>query len=155
MNVIFHFIFNYLFVDAVFGNAWDYLLLIFLSSVLIDLTHLPYLLKVRGAVVKKRFGSGSRTRFHEMYGLTVFSFILWLSFFLFGRIVAGIAAMCLVLHFAIDFIAGKSMPFYPYSEREVSLGMLPYGYKEKILFETGVTIILGVLFWLKIQSFVL
>lgn len=155
MNLIFHFIFNYVFVDFITGMAWDYIIVVFLFSVLIDLTHLPYLLRVRSGVVDRRFGSESRTRFHEMYGLVMFSFILCVAFFFFDIITTSIAALCLVLHFSIDFISGKSMPFYPYSNKEVFLGMLPYGYRNKVIFEVFSTLTVGVLFWLRIQSFVL
>ncbi len=155
MNTLFHFLFNYVFVDVVFGNAWDYLAIIFVFSVLIDLTHLPYLIKVRGGVVEKRFGSGSRTRFHELYGLTLFSFFLCVVFFFLGPVITGISALCLLLHFSLDFISGKSVPLYPYSNKEIFLGMLPYGYRNKVFFEVVFTIILGVMFWLKIQSLVL
>jgi len=156
MNILFHFLFNYLFVDFITnGNAWNYLLVIFIFSVLIDLTHLPYLLKKGGNVVHERFGSESRTRFHEMYGLVLFSFLLSIAFFFIGPVLTGIAALCLLLHFSLDFISGKSMPFYPYWNKEVSLGMLPYGYRNKVVFEVVTTLILGVLFWLSIGSLVL
>lgn len=156
MNLVFHFLFNYVFVDFLTsGNAWSYLPVIFVFSVLIDLTHLPYLLKRRGNVVKERFGSESRTRFHEMYGLVLFSFVLCVAFFFFNTAAVGIAALCMLLHFSLDFISGKSMPFYPYSDREVFIGLLPYGYRNKVIFEVVTTLILGVLFWLMIGSLVL
>ncbi len=148
MNVVFHFLFNYLVINALFGNAWGYIAVILVSSVFIDFTHLPYLLKVREGVVKKRFGSECRTRFHEIYGLTLFAMFLCALYFFIGNVTAEIAAMCLVLHFATDFVAGKSMPFYPFSKTEVFLGIFPYGYRNKIIFEIASTIIAGVLFWL-------
>lgn len=154
MNIIFHFIFNYLFVDVVWGNAWDYVVLIFLFSVLIDITHLPYLFKVKGKIFEKRFGSASRTKFHEIYGLTMFSAIACLLYFVIDRTIVEIVMMCLVLHFAIDFLAGKSIPFYPFSKKEVFLGILPYEYKNKVLFEIFSTILLGVLLWLSVGSLV-
>ena len=156
MNVFFHFLFNYLFVDFITnGNAWLYLPVIFIFSVLIDLTHLPYMLKKKERVVHDRLGSESRTRFHEMYGLILFSFILCIAFFFFDLAFVSISALCLVLHFSLDFMSGRSMPFYPYWNKEVFLGMLPYGYRNKLMFEIVSTLILGVLFWLRIQSLVL
>lgn len=152
MNILFHFFFNYLFIDVFFGNAWSYALIIFIFSIFIDFTHLPYLFRVREGVVKKRFGSGSRTRFHEIYGLTLFSALLCISYFFADRIIIEIASTCIVLHFSVDFLAGKSMPFYPYSKREVFLHVLPYGYRKKILFEILSTTLSGVLFWLTITS---
>ena len=155
MNILFHFLFSFLFVDIVLGNAWDYLVIILIFSVLVDLTHLPYLFRVRKDVVKKRFGSGSRTRFHEIYGLTLFSAVICVLYLVVDPIIIGIISMCIVLHFAVDFLTGKSMPFYPYSRKEVFLRLSPYGYKEKILFETFLTVLAGVLFWLRVGSLVL
>ena len=155
MNIIFHFIFNYLFVDMIWGAAWDYVVLIFIFSVLIDVTHLPYLFRVKGKILEKRFGSASRTRFHEIYGLTMFSVIACILYFFTEHIIVEIAIVCLVLHFSIDFLAGKSMPFYPLSRREVFLGLLPYGYKNKVLFELFSTILFIVLLWLRVGSLVL
>lgn len=155
MNIFFHFLFGYLFVDIVLGNAWDYLLIIFIFSVLIDLTHIPYLIRTGSEVVRKRFGSGSRTRFHEMYGLALFSFVLCFAFFVFDAISLSVAALCLLLHFSLDFISGESMPFYPFSRKRVFLGMLPYSYRNKVIFEAGSTLLLMVIFWLRFQSLVL
>ncbi|MCK5023614.1 MAG: hypothetical protein KAS04_05550 [Candidatus Aenigmarchaeota archaeon] len=155
MNPIFHFLFNYLFIELVFGTAWENIIVIIIASLLIDFTHLPYLMKVKSGVVNERFGSECRTRFHEIYGLAVFSLLLCVIYTFFDPMTTSIAALCLVLHFALDFVAGKSMPFYPYDKTEVLLGLMPYGYKKKILFEVSTTILLGVVFWLKIKSFIL
>jgi len=148
MNVFFHFLFNYLFIYVFFGHAWDYILIIFISSVLIDFTHLPYLFRIRKGIIRKRFGAESRTRFHELYGLILFSALLCIFYFFMDKMAVEIAAMCIVLHFAVDFLAGKSMPFYPYSKKEVFIHMFPYGYRNKIFFEILCTVFLGVLFWL-------
>jgi hypothetical protein len=142
-------------VEVVFGNAWNYVMIIFIFSVMIDLTHLPYLLKTKGEIKTKRFGSGSRTRFHEIFGLALFSFLACLFYIFIDHAMVEVAAMCLVLHFSIDFITGKSMPFYPYSKREVFLNIFPYDYRGKILFEVLSTVIVGVFFWLNIVSLVL
>ncbi len=155
MNPLFHFLFNYLVVDFAFGNAWKYVVLIFLASVLIDLTHIPYLLKVRGGVVKRRFGAEARTRFHEMYGLSVFSALFCAAYIFFDPSAVSIGAVCVILHFAIDFITGKSMPFYPYSDKVVFLHISPYTYRNKVVFEISLTIVAGVLFCLKTASLAL
>jgi len=155
MNIVFHFLFNYLFLDAVFGNASSYLVIIFVFSVILDFDHLPYLIKNGRAVVKKRFGSESRTRLHEIYGLAVISAISCLLYLLMDKQLVVVAASCLVLHLCIDFLTGKSVPFSPYSKREVIIGISPSGYAKKIVFETATTFILGVLFCLQIASLVL
>ncbi len=157
MNVFFHFLFNYLFVDVISGNAWGQIPVIFAASVLIDLTHVPYLLKVRTKVVEKRFGSEARTRFHELYGLALISAalcVLYTVYFPYGNAVIGTAAACIALHFSLDFLSGRSMPFYPFSKKEVFLHIFPYGYRNKVLFEAASTLILGVLFWSSIAGLV-
>lgn len=155
MNLLFHFLLSYLFVDLFFGNAWNYLIVIFVFSVLIDITHLPYLFKFRKNVIKKRFGSEARTRFHEIYGLTLFSAIGCLIFLFFNQMIVEMAALCMILHFAVDFVTGKSMPFYPYSRTEIFLGISPYGYKNKIIFEIISTVLVGVLFWFNTANLLL
>ncbi|MFH1237583.1 MAG: hypothetical protein V1648_04240 [Candidatus Aenigmatarchaeota archaeon] len=155
MNLAFHFLFNYIFLNALFGGAWQYLPVILVFSVIIDFDHLPYMLKTGRGVVKKRFGSACRTRFHEIYGLAIFSLVSCaLYFFADARLVA-FAMGCLVLHLSIDFITGKSVPFKPYSTKETFLDITPSGYWNKILFEITATAIMGVLFWLQIASLVL
>jgi hypothetical protein len=106
-------------------------------------------------VVKKRFGAESRTRFHELYGLILASSILGVLFFFVDTAIIQISALCIILHFAVDFLAGKSMPFYPVSKRVVFLDIFPYGYRSKFLFEVAATSITGVLFWLEIANLVL
>lgn len=155
MNVAFHFLFNYLFVDFVVGNAWGYAAVILVFSVAIDMTHVPYLMKTGSGVIERRFGSASRTRFHEIYGLTLLSALVCICYLVFPHVAVMIAAMCIVLHFALDFLAGKSMPFYPYSKTEVFLHIFPYGYRNKILFEIALTLSTGVLFWLNTANLLL
>ena len=152
MNIVFHFLFSYLFVNFALGNAWAYIAIIFIFSTAIDLTHVPYLLKTKSNVLKRRFGSESRTRFHEIYGLIILSCIACVFYLFTDRLMVEVATMCIVLHFALDFLAGKSMPFYPYSKTEVFLHLAPYGYRNKILFEVLSTVLLGVLFWLSIPN---
>jgi len=151
MNFIFHFLFNYLMIDVVLTNSWNHIILIFILSVFIDIDHVPYLIRAGKNVLKKRFGSESRTRFHEIYGLAFFSLLLCALYFFADHAIIEISAICVVMHLAIDFLTGKSAPFHPYSKNEIFLNIFPYGYKNKIIFEISSTIILGVLFWLRIS----
>ena len=155
MNVIFHFLFNYVFIEFVTGNAWDYAILIFIFSVSIDLTHIPYLLKARWDVVEKRFGSEARTRFHEIYGLIILSIILCVLPVFFDFELVMVITLSIMLHFSVDFIIGKSMPFYPYNRKEVSLGLVPESYLWRTVFEIVSTMLAGVLFWLNVASLAL
>lgn len=150
MNILFHFLFNYLIINALLGNAFDYIIPIFIFSIALDLDHIPYLLKHSRSIVKKKFGSESRTRFHELYGLTLFSILVAALFPFFELKLIKIVALSLVLHYAIDFLIGKTRPFFPFSKKEVFLHLSPEK-KYKIPFEIVLTLIVGVL-WLAVIS---
>lgn len=155
MNIIFHFLFNYLFASAIFGDVRNYIIIIFIFSILIDIDHLQYLLKVGRGVIKKRFGSEARTRFHEIYGLVLFSAVACAFYFFVEGQILLITITCLISHLAIDFMTGRSVPFNPYSKKEVFLHMSPCGYRNKVLFEAFSTVLLGVLFWLAAPNLLL
>ena len=45
MNVLFHFLFNYVIIELVYGNARDYIIYILFFSTIIDLDHIGYIIK--------------------------------------------------------------------------------------------------------------
>ncbi len=143
MNFLLHFLIGYLAVESVFGNASQYIVQIFVFSNILDLDHIPYLMKVRQDVLHKKFGSASRSRFHELYGLALFSFLIAL-FSLFDMKLARVIAISVILHQAGDFLVGKSRPFYPFSKKEVFLGILPE--RLRMFFEVALTSLLGAVF---------
>ncbi len=153
MNILLHFFLNYLIIDLVFGNAWTYAPIIFIFSLLIDLDHIPYTLRTGRSLAKKRFGSESRTRFHEMYGLALTSILMSVFYLFLETALVQIIALCLVLHFASDFFLGKTRPFYPVSGKEVFLGFCEQKYR--IPLEAVLTLILGGLVWVSVASLVL
>ncbi len=150
MNPILHFLINYAVINAVFGNAASYIAYIVLFSIIPDLDHIPYMLKTGKNLANKKFGSESRSRFHEMYGLAVFSVIISIASFFVGAAFAQIVAICLTLHIASDFLVGRSRPFYPFSKKEVFLNMLPDKYR--IFSEIVLTSFLSVVVWLSIAN---
>jgi len=123
MNTILHFLLSFVFVDIIFGNAKNYILPILLFSVIVDLDHIPYLLKVKKDLIKKRFGAESRSIFHELVGLFVFSLIFCISFFFLPLNLIRIISFCLVIHISIDFLFGTTRPFYPFSNKKIFLGL--------------------------------
>lgn len=143
MNFLLHFLIAYLTVDSIFGNASQYIIQIFIFSNILDLDHIPYLLRVKHGVFRRKFGSESRSRFHELYGLAVISFLMAI-FSLFDMKLAKIIAISVILHHAGDFLVGRSRPFYPFSTKEVFLGMLPES--RRIFFEAALTPLLGAIF---------
>ncbi|MBI2579080.1 MAG: metal-dependent hydrolase [Candidatus Aenigmarchaeota archaeon] len=148
MNTLLHFFLSYLVVEGALGNAYNYAVYILLFSVILDLDHIPYVIKTRRKVLRKKFGSESRSRFHELYGLTLFSAAASLLAFFSGATLAKVIALSAIVHYAADFLVGKSRPFYPFSKKEISLGMLPDKYR--MHFEIASTLILGAVVWLSI-----
>jgi hypothetical protein len=148
MNVLLHFLLNYLVINSVLGNASNYIIYILIFSIIVDIDHIPYILKVKKNLVHKKFGSESRSRFHELYGLTLFS--LGISIFSFLDIILiEVIALSVVLHYATDFLLGKTRPFYPFSKKEVFLHISLERYR--IPFEITLTLILSVILWLTIN----
>ncbi len=150
MNVIFHFLLSYLAANAIFGNASSYLVYIIIFSVLMDFDHIPYIIRAKKDLVHKRFGSESRSRFHEIYGLMLVSLAIS-AFSVFIDInMVKVIALSLILHYIIDFLTGKTRPFYPLSEKEVFMGIYPQ--RHRIFSETVLTLISGVALWLVMTS---
>lgn len=150
MNVLLHFLLSYIVIDSVFGNAFDYIVYIFIFSTIIDLDHIPYILKVKKNFLRKKFGSESRSRFHEFYGLILFSLGIAILSLFFDIVLMKIITISIILHYAADFLLGKTRPFYPFSKKEVFLHICPEKYR--IHFEVILTLILGVILWLNIIS---
>jgi len=150
MNVLLHFLFNYAVVDALFGNAIDYVFLIIIFSVIVDLDHIPYLLRVKRGVIGKKFGAESRTRFHEICGMFVASVLASIAYFLVNTTAVQVIFLSYILHLFLDFISGKTRPFYPFSDKKVFVGLVPAKYR--VATEVILTIIFGVMLWPSLES---
>jgi membrane-bound metal-dependent hydrolase YbcI (DUF457 family) len=146
MNIVFHFLFGLLMAELVFGNALAYLPYILVFSLLVDLDHIPYVLRFRRGLMEKKFGSESRSRFHELYGMTVLSIAISAASFFINPKLAGIIALSVILHYAVDFVAGNTRPFYPLSGTEVNVGLYPK--KFRIVTEAILTAVLVIILWL-------
>lgn len=146
MNAFFHFFFNYLIASILFSIDSKYILLILFFSIIIDFDHLPYLLRNHRNILRKlSFGSVSRSRFHELYGVLIVSLLLSGAFFFFDLKLVSIVGLCLLLHFAIDFLFGHTRPFYPYSRKEVFTHLVPNN-RLKLILEVVFTVVMGVFF---------
>jgi len=153
MNILLHFLIAYFAVEIAIGNAWSYVIYIFIFSVILDFDHIGYILREKGKIRHKKFGYESRTRFHELYGLTLISVVLSVLFFFVNFVLVQVVALSFVMHYAVDFLVGKSRPFYPYSNKDVFLHLCPDRYRAPV--EVILTIVLLVVFWFSIQSLVL
>lgn len=150
MNTLLHFFLSYLVVEGALGSAYQYSIYILLFSVILDLDHIPYLARTGKKILRKKFGAESRSRFHELYGLTLFSAAASAFSFFLDIALAKVIALSIMVHYAADFLVGKSRPFYPFSKKEVSLGMLPDKYR--MHFEILLTMILGAIIWLSVAK---
>jgi len=151
MNSLFHFLFNYIVVSLIFGQKPELIPIVAFFSIMLDLDHLPYVIKNFRSVLRYlRFGSVSRTRSHELFGLAIVSsIILFISFFYRNLIILQIILLCIILHYTIDFLIGHSRPFNPYSKQEVFLRFYST-LKQRVLIEMTSTIIAVIVFWLMI-----
>ena len=147
MNPLTHFLFAYFLSDVLIGNSDQYLPVLFVSSTFIDLDHIFYLFKnFREVLRTRRFGSGGRTRIHELYGLSLFSMVLSVIYLVYPKILVRFFIVGVMSHYFLDFISGYFRPFYPFSGTEVFLGVIPDDFRVHV--EVLITIILGGYFWL-------
>lgn len=121
MNPLLHFLVSYIFVEIIFKNAKENLILILISSTFLDLDHILYILKKKEKILNDRFGAESRSIFHELLGMLIFSFIISFLYLILDKTLVRILYLSLFLHYAIDFLSGKSRPLYPYSRIEIQL----------------------------------
>ncbi|MBR9677937.1 MAG: hypothetical protein GOU97_01395 [Nanoarchaeota archaeon] len=150
MNFVLHFLLNFFIIDLALGCAKEYVLTILFFSIILDLDHLPYLIKEKWRIINKKFGSKSRTRFHELYGLALISIMVITISLITNPLLVKVIALSLILHLTMDFLIGKSRPFYPFSKEEINLGFLTD--KNKIYFEIIATTVLGVILWLNMTN---
>ena len=145
MNTLAHFLFNYVMLDVILGNAQPYFWYILVFSTLLDLDHLPYIFKV-GKKVVHGLGSKCRSLFHELLGITLVSSVLAGGYFFIDKTIVMIAAYSYLFHLSVDFLMGRSRPYYPFSKKEVYLGLIT-SKTMRIMVEVLFTSIFGGLTW--------
>lgn len=149
MNTPFHFLFSYIIVELGYGNASQYLVPIIVASAILDLDHIPYYFVQKKNILKNGLGERSRTFVQELPGLFLISLIvLILSFVVSDTMLLKVVYLCFILHYTVDFAAGKTRPFYPFSKTVLVSPFVSQERKKKVLFETIATAIAGVFFWL-------
>jgi hypothetical protein len=148
MNTLIHITLNFFIIEAIFGNAREFILVILIFSTFVDIDHFLFLFKFGwNYFLKKGFTAESKTRYHGLYGLFVYSLALSIIYFFYpNKIIIEIAIVCLILHFILDFLTSRNKPLLPYSKAEQFLGSVPD--KHRVKAEIITTIVLGGLFWL-------
>lgn len=144
MNPLLHFLISYIFVDAIFKNAKEYFLIIFISSTFLDLDHLIYIFKKRKKIFKERFGAKSRSILHEFLGMFILFFFASILYFILDEIFVKLFCLCLLFHYALDFLIGESRPFYPYHKKEIKI--IELSRDSRLILEMLLTIIFLLVF---------
>lgn len=146
MNPLTHFLAAYFLTNLTIGNASQYILLIVFSATFIDLDHIPYIVKNFRDLREKKFGSEGRTRFHELYGMTLFSLLLSVIYIFYPIIEIKIVMVGVVSHYFIDLVSGYARPLYPYSEKEIFLNLIHDRFRVPV--EVVITMFLGWYLWM-------
>ena len=112
-----------------------------LASILIDLEHVP---RVKLAIKTRRFSPSTRTRWHELFGLFVLMFISTVISF-FSASIGRSLLIGFVSHHFLDLLTRPTRPLYPMSEKVIFLGFMPRSFRELVVYDTILTIVMGVI----------
>jgi hypothetical protein len=112
-----------------------------IASIITDLDHIAHL---RVALKTRRFKSETRTRWHELYGLLV-AMSISLTIMIFSATVGRLLLLGFVSHYFLDILTRPTRPFYPLSEKIVFLGLAPRNLKKLTVYDTVITVIMGVI----------
>jgi membrane-bound metal-dependent hydrolase YbcI (DUF457 family) len=148
MNGLFHFFLSYAIIQLSWGYAREFIVLIFIASVIIDIDHIPYILKTKKKLMSEGFGEESRSFMHELPGVLIVTVLCLGLFLVYGVDVARVAAISSLLHYAADFAVGRTRPFWPFSDKVLVSPLGITDKKKRIFLEVTSTIIGGVVFWL-------
>lgn len=105
-----------------------------------DFDHLAH---VPRALRTGRFGSASRSRFHELYGLTLFSTAALLAGDYFPLLFFPLLG-----HYLLDYLSRPTRPLYPFERAEVHLGLYPKSLSWMTITEVPVTCLFALLTYL-------
>lgn len=140
MNLLAHILLSYN-IATYFTSDSNLIVMAVFLGILPDFDHIPHL---AGALKTLRFGSKSRSRFHELYGLSFISLgVAIISFFkpsLFPLLFFPVLS-----HYLLDFLSRETRPFFPTDDFEVFLGWFPQKLKTRTLADIIVTG--GLLLW--------
>jgi hypothetical protein len=112
-----------------------------IASVITDLDHISHL---RVAMKTRRFKSETRSRWHELPGLLV-AMSISLTIMFFSADVGRLLLIGFVSHYFLDLLTRPTRPFYPLSEKVVFLGLAPRNLKKLTVYDTVITVIMGVI----------
>lgn len=112
-----------------------------IASIITDLEHVSHL---RMALKTRRFKSDTRSRWHELLGL-ILAMSISLSTLLFFTTLGRLILIGFVSHYFLDLLTRPTRPFYPLSKNVVFLGLAPRDLKKLTVYDTVITVIMGVI----------
>ncbi len=112
-----------------------------IASIIVDLEHISHL---RAAMKTRRFKSETRTRWHELPGLLL-AMAISLTIMLFSTTLGRLLLIGFVSHYFLDLLTRPTRPLYPLSEKVVFLGLAPRNLKKLTVYDTVITVIMGLI----------
>jgi len=147
MNSFAHFFINFFLATLFFGDVKEYAIVILIASVIIDIDHIPYTIKNFNHMKKYGMDETIRTWLHEVPGVILISTITMISsFYVTNFIMLKLIYFSLMMHLIVDFLAGKSRPFYPFSSQVM---VSPLGKTSRVgtlLYEVPISVLGGIYF---------
>jgi membrane-bound metal-dependent hydrolase YbcI (DUF457 family) len=140
MNLIAHILASYLTVRS-FTNDPNLILPGVLIGILPDIDHVSHTLR---AIKTGRYGTESRSRFHELFGLGLFSAAIMFLSYAYGNF--AVMFFPLLVHYLLDFLTRPTRPFYPFNNTIMHFSLYPKTLKNMIIADilfTG-----GLLIWI-------
>ena len=120
MNLLAHAVVSYA-IGVYFTDDPRLILLAVFFGVLPDLDHIPHLLT---AVRSGRFGPQSRSRYHELYGLSLAAALAVVAYTI-KPLLSPIIFFPLLAHHLMDFTTRPTRPFNPVDYASVHLRLYP------------------------------
>ncbi|MBN2453944.1 metal-dependent hydrolase [Candidatus Woesearchaeota archaeon] len=153
MNIFAHIMINYVALSFIIPETQKYLIPIAIFSVIPDLDHLPGYVKLRFNLRKlskirpEEHINHFRTAMQEPAGILIGILVL-LILYLFGidETYLIIVAICLALHWLVDFLTVDTRPLYPFSNKRVNFFF--HTRKQRLVREAVITPIALILFLL-------
>ena len=147
MNPLGHIFITYTVTSLIIADAREYIFLIALLAVIVDIDHIPGLFTFPKQ--KKRDYATQVAHFRsilqEPIGVAIELLVLlglWLAGI--NALILKIAGIALVMHWIIDFLMAHTRPLYPFSKKIVCLFFKDA--RSKRISEAVVTFIFGIIF---------
>ena len=149
MNPVPHMVLNYVILSLVIPNVREYLVPIALFAVILDIDHIPGLIRMLFTYWNQVEPDDStwvwRTALQEPVGILSLEIVLLVLYLLGIRgTLMLIASVSFALHWLIDVLTVHTKPFVPVDDRTVSLFF--HTRKQRVVSEVAATIISVALF---------